>query len=306
MKEKRLRLPDYIFKDLTEQLYDGVYFVNPERKILFWNRQAEKITGYRASEVVGKFCHDNILRHIDAQGRLLCLTMCPLVACIKKKRPCAKRVYLRRKDGVRLPVDIHTAPVSHEGKIIGAIEVFRDASVYERMERQRDRARDLAQIDPLTALPNRRYIFKKLESEIRKFGRLGEEMHLAVLDVDHFKKINDRFGHDVGDRVLKRIAGFLEQYLRPTDHVGRYGGEEFIVILTNTPRKNADLALTRIRKIIQSSRLIPGKTFRVTASIGVTRVRDGDTTQTAFSRADKALYRAKRTGRNRIVYSAQA
>ncbi|HNV23607.1 MAG TPA: GGDEF domain-containing protein, partial [Candidatus Omnitrophota bacterium] len=184
--------------------------------------------------------------------------------------------------------------------IVGAVEIFRDASIYERIQRQRDRAKVLAQIDPLTSLSNRRDILKRLGQEMKKAKKFGEELSVAVMDVDYFKEINDRYGHQTGDAVLRNLAALLRQNLRPTDCIGRYGGEEFVLLLKNTPSQNARIVLERIRRAVGEKRWPVMKGHRLTVSIGLTKVYPEDFPDDVFKRADQALYRAKRSGRNSL------
>lgn len=294
-------LPANIYKKLTEDLYDGLYFVNRNRRIILWNKRAEEITGYKKKEILGKHCFNNILQHIDKAGRKLCLTKyCPLWESIHTGKPSMKRVYLRRKDGVRIPVDVHTMPIRLRDKIIGAIEVFRDASVYERMERQKEIAQKISLVDALTGVPNRRYLNKKLELEIKKYKKYKDDLYLAVADIDHFKRINDKFGHKAGDLVLRKISLLIQNNIRATDFAGRYGGEEFLIILPNTPKSNSWIALARVRKSIEKTKII--NRISVTISIGAAKAKRTDNPETLFKRADSALYKAKRSGRNRVEY----
>lgn len=302
MNKELKALPRDVYKKLTNELHDGVYFVTKGRKIIFWNKRAEEITGYKASEVIGKHCYNNILKHIDRNGKKLCNSEdCPLVAAIKKDKLYIHRLYMRRKDDVRLPVDVHTKPIKYRNKTVGAVEVFRDASMYERVERQRERARNLSLIDALTALPNRRLIGKRIRLELKRFLKYKEDLHIAIADIDHFKQINDTYGHKAGDLILRNVASILEDNLRPTDFVGRYGGEEFLIILPNTTTENCRIALGRIRRTVEGARLIKARK-KATISIGVTRAKTNDTFESVFKRADKALYKAKRRGRNKIVF----
>jgi len=294
-------LPATIYKKLTEDLYDGLYFVNRDRKIILWNKRAEEITGYKKKEILGKQRYSSILQHMDRAGRKLCLTKyCPLWASINTGKPSMNRLYFRRKDGVRIPVDVHTMPIRLRGKIIGAIEIFRDASVYERMERQKEIAKEISLTDVLTGLPNRRYLNKELELEIRKFKKYEDDLYIAEADIDHFKRINDRFGHKAGDLVLRKISFLIQNNIRATDFAGRYGGEEFLIILPNTPKANSRIVLERIRRSIKNARVT--NRISVTVSIGAAKAKAIDNPDTLFKRADSALYEAKRNGRNRIEY----
>lgn len=161
--------------------------------------------------------------------------------------------------------------------------------------------RQKALTDPLTGLPNRAALNERLELEVARVQRFGGELLLAMLDVDHFKRINDDFGHLAGDKVLKIIAGELAKRLRKTDFIARFGGEEFVVLLPSTSLDGGRQLLESLRGAVEN---IPfhfkGEPLSITCSIGVTALQIGERNDAAFERADQALYRAKRSGRNRL------
>jgi len=161
--------------------------------------------------------------------------------------------------------------------------------------------RQKALTDPLTGLPNRAALSERLELEVARVQRFGGELLLAMLDVDHFKRINDDFGHLAGDKVLKIIASELAKRLRKTDFIARFGGEEFVVLLPSTPLDGGRQLLESLRGSVEK---IPfhfkGEPLSITCSIGVTAFQGGERNEAAFERADQALYRAKRSGRNRL------
>lgn len=163
--------------------------------------------------------------------------------------------------------------------------------------------RRLASFDPLTTLPNRRYFTDLSEQEYRRALRHGHDVSVAMIDIDHFKLINDRHGHDAGDTVLTAFSGLCAKILREHDIVSRYGGEEFALLLPQATLNEANISADRLRK--RASKLevdVQGRKIRFTISIGVTSCRVGaETINDALSRADKALYDAKAQGRNRIV-----
>lgn len=160
---------------------------------------------------------------------------------------------------------------------------------------------EMATHDALTGVMNRRAMLAAMDGELQIFKRRKSPFCIAVMDLDRFKHINDNFGHAVGDEVLKAFAGILQQSLRATDRISRYGGDEFVVLLTDTPRDVAVMVLERICKRIEQhdwSALVPE--LSVTVSIGVAEIAESDTVARTFERADCALYEAKQTGRNGV------
>jgi diguanylate cyclase len=162
--------------------------------------------------------------------------------------------------------------------------------------------RQQAMIDTLTGLANRAGLQKRMSEEFERWQRYGGQLLLVVLDVDHFKSINDRFGHLAGDKVLRLIALQLSRRLRKTDYIGRFGGEEFVVLMPGTTLEQGAIALEELRAGIEGSPFhFKNEPVRVTISIGYTQFCKGDTLDTVFERADKAMYSAKDQGRNQII-----
>jgi len=161
--------------------------------------------------------------------------------------------------------------------------------------------RQKAMTDALTGLPNRAALSERLDLEVARWQRYGGDLLLAVLDVDHFKRINDDFGHLAGDKVLKIIANELAKRVRKTDFIARYGGEEFVVLLPATPMEGGQQLLEVLRGAIEACPFhFKGERLSITCSAGLTAFREGELAEAAFERADQALYRAKRGGRNRL------
>jgi len=159
-----------------------------------------------------------------------------------------------------------------------------------------------AQLDPLTGALNRLGMDKNFEREIELAKRNNDPLSLLVLDVDHFKQVNDKYGHAFGDQVLKDLAQHVKDCIRSTDVFARFGGEEFIVLLNNTNRSGALLLAERIRQQIENTASVSNdKKINYTASIGVTTLENKDNKENFFKRADNALYQAKNNGRNRVV-----
>ena len=156
----------------------------------------------------------------------------------------------------------------------------------------------LAITDELTGLNNRRQINYLLEEEIKRAERYNNELSLLEIDIDHFKSINDNFGHDVVDQILKSFAQLLSEFNRDTDKVGRWGGEEFLAILPHVDEGSALLLANRLRKKVVSESFPTVE--QLTVSIGIATFQKGDTAGSLIKRADEALYVAKNKGRNRV------
>ncbi|WP_406666338.1 diguanylate cyclase [Gallaecimonas sp. GXIMD1310] len=165
-----------------------------------------------------------------------------------------------------------------------------------------DKLRQLTITDELTGLANRRHILDAMEEAFQRFQRYQRTFSLVLIDLDHFKEVNDNFGHPAGDKVLSAMADIFKERLRATDHAGRLGGEEFVLLLTDTPQHGAlDIADT-IRQALENCTFCEqGTPFRITLSAGVTEVSGNDRRLSrVLARADKAMYQAKAAGRNRI------
>lgn len=172
-----------------------------------------------------------------------------------------------------------------------------------------EQLRLLATRDPLTGLRNRREFERLLTDEWQRCARFQRPFALVVCDIDYFKKVNDTYGHPAGDAVLKHVAGLLTGQLRTVDHLARVGGEEFAIIMVETPEKDAMETIQRLLVLLAASPCnLPDSTasISVTISAGIAMMpEDADTTQALFEAADKALYTAKRTGRNRVIMATE-
>lgn len=158
-----------------------------------------------------------------------------------------------------------------------------------------------AAIDFVTRIPNRRMLDKRLREECARFARHDHVFSVIMLDIDHFKRINDQYGHVAGDRILRATAALIHEQKRESDYLARYGGEEFVIILPGADITQATLAAEKIRKRLAGARMnYEGQAIIVTISGGIAAIKAGDTAEAIIARADAALYRAKENGRNRI------
>ncbi|HVN72693.1 MAG TPA: sensor domain-containing diguanylate cyclase [Desulfomonilia bacterium] len=288
---------------LLDSLFDGVYFVDLDRKITFWNKAAERITGYSREEVIGSRCSDNLLRHVDEDGRELCFECCPLVGTISSGSAREANVFLHHKHGYRVPVSIRVSPVrDDEGNIIGGVEIFSDNSTLLQILHEMERLKKEAYIDELTSVGNRRYGDMTLSTRIYELKTFGVPFGVIILDLDHFKQYNDTYGHKTGDEILVMAGRTITNILRKIDSISRWGGEEFLLIFPNIDSEVLKVVAERIRAFIEASYIMVGsKMVNMTASLGVTMAFADDTTASIVERADRLMYASKSSGRNRVT-----
>ena len=296
---------DAFYQEIFNQLRDGVYFVDHHRKITFWNRAAERITGYSQSTEISHSCMENILMHVNDQGEVLCLGQCPLARTLRDGEHREARLYLHHADGHRAPVIVRVIPIYANDRIVGAAEIFtEELNLATAMARIEELEKEVL-LDPLTQIANRRYIQMSLDTSLTGWRTLRSPFGILFIDIDHFKRVNDTYGHEIGDQVLKMVAGTLRNNLRLNDFVGRWGGEEFLVIAASASL-NALVGLAeRLRMLVEKSYLhgneeihVEKHNIHVTISIGGAIVEDEDTWESVLERADQRLYESKQQGRN--------
>jgi diguanylate cyclase (GGDEF)-like protein/PAS domain S-box-containing protein len=292
-----------LYKEILDSIYDGVYFVDTDRRITYWNRGAARISGFSAEAVIGHKCSDCILRHVDIHGRQLCTDGCPLTATIADGKAREEEVFLHHRDGYRLAVLVRVSALRNtDGTIIGATEVFSDNSaMMVTIKHLRALSRQANQ-DSLTGIGNRRYIEEKIAYLLAESRTSRVPCGLLLFDIDRFKTVNDNFGHDVGDAVLKEIAHTASRSFRETDFLGRWGGEEFVALLQYVTVEQLSAAAENLRHRIQE--LVTetaGQKIGVTVSIGATTTHPDDCVLDLVKRADLLMYMSKQAGGNNVI-----
>lgn len=288
------------YRELLDSLADGVYFVDLERRVTYWNKAAERISGYSEQEILGKSCSDNFLRHVDDCGTQLCIEGCPLRATMSDGMAREANVYMHHKFGHRVPVHVRATPMRGAGgTVIGAVEVFADNSKSIDIIKEIETLRKEVLTDKLTCVGNRRYADFSMENLDRTMAESKVPFGVLFIDIDHFKKVNDTWGHDVGDDVLVMVAKTLDASLRPLDVLCRWGGEEFVVFVPNTNQESLKGLAERLRILVEHSWIDHGdEQIRVTASFGGAVSRQGEEAAAVVARADKQVYLSKEGGRN--------
>jgi diguanylate cyclase (GGDEF)-like protein/PAS domain S-box-containing protein len=291
-----------LYRTLLDNLYDGVYFVSPDRTIVYWNDAAERMTGFVKSELINKHCYDNFLMHVDDKGVNLCLRNCPLEKAILEGVTVEGEAYYHHKEGHRLPALVRVSPIHDKaGTIVGAVEIFSDNSPRVRLAEKVEELEKIALLDPLTRIGNRRYGDLSLTARLNELERYGWSFGVLFMDIDYFKKVNDFYGHDVGDRILRIVATTMINGTRSSDIVSRWGGEEFVALLPHVDAEQLKNVAEKIRLLVEKSSIsVEGRNIEVTISIGATLAHKNDTADTLIKRADELMYKSKSEGRNRL------
>ena len=292
------------YQDLLDRMSDGVYFVNVDRRITYWNSGAERITGYSANDVLGHSCGEGILRHVDGAGRQLCQHGCPLLAVMEDGQPREAHVYLHHKDGQRVPVTVRGQALRDpDEQIVGSVEVFSNREVNPYAGKRQNRRDD--SLDSVTGLATRRFGELHLKTLMQAVSELTTTLGVLFVDADHFKDVNDTFGHQSGDAVLRMVSQSLVNGLRRGDIPVRWGGEEFLALLPGIDEAGLAATAERVRMLVENSWIQKGETqVRVTVSVGATMAVPTESADDLVDRADGLMYASKRGGRNHVTTDA--
>ena len=275
--------------------------MDTERRITYWNRGAEAISGYAAADVIGHCCAENLLVHTDQTGCNLCVNGCPLTATFRDGACRQATIFLKHRDGFRVPISAKVYPILEDRVTLGAVEIFSDhTEKLAALERAAEMEK-LALIDPLTSAGNRRYTEKVLKEQSDLFCRGGDSFAVLFFDIDRFKGVNDTYGHRAGDAVLCAVSQTIMNNLRSFDFLGRWGGDEFVGILTMADADRARAVAERCCRLVRSCQISDkGCVIGPTVSVGVAVIDEKESLGDVLARADANLYKAKQQGRNGV------
>ncbi|CAN7496940.1 diguanylate cyclase [Trinickia sp. LjRoot230] len=299
-----------------ERVQLGIFAVDKNYRIVLWNRFMSEHSGLAADAVCGQSVfecfpdlpHAWLKRKFDTvfllhSGSFSSWQHRPWLLPFEHDCPITGSFDHMRQDCAFMPL-------IENGEVVAVCVTIADvtelAAAWQEKERALDALRDSSHRDALTGLFNRRYITQRLATEYGAWLQRGEPFSVLLLDIDHFKHVNDTHGHPVGDAVLQNVAKTVASQLRAADMLGRFGGEEFIVILPGCPMSGARTVGEKIRLAVENDSLIlPNATLRITVSVGGATIFEGvDDADWLVGEADHALYDAKRSGRNRVCITA--
>ena len=307
MREEQIRLGSAWYNALlNDQFKYGVVGLDEHGLILNWNEAMEKLTGLSATEAIGQPCSTlfddalsfskrlpDLLYDVTASGWTLQNDW-----CVKADGARFWASYIISVPEMSDVLDVHVA-VFPDAKKSAFVLLIRD--INEQVDAS-EKMMHATSCDDLTGLLNRRAFFDKAETELNRWRRSKRPLSVLIIDADHFKSINDRFGHDVGDSVLKALAVAIKRCVRQLDIISRIGGEEFAVLLPYTGIDDAKDLAERVRHCVANLMVEPGELdIALTISVGVAEMNDSvDDMRRLVKAADGALYRAKNAGRNQV------
>lgn len=329
LEERRIAESETRFRTSMDSLQSGILFMDHRKKITQCNPRAAEIMGLTIKEVLKRAPQTPKMDYIHEDGSPMLPEELPLMVAFRERRTVVDMVMgIRRPDGTEVFISVNASPVQLPGteEPLGSVASFTDITLLRAQQRQlrqevkktsdqaaalevrtveltmaNEKLEALATTDGLTGLHNHRHFQESLERSFATARRTGRPLSLIMLDVDHFKKYNDAYGHPAGDEVLRSVGRALASVARASDIVARYGGEEFVIILADTDEKGAAEAAERYREAIE----IQEWSHRsVTASLGVaTLVPEDFDRAKLITLADAALYESKRNGRNRCTHA---
>jgi len=280
-----------VFETAVDSLDVGVYLVDLHRKIVYWNRGAERISGYLRQDVTGRFCRDDILVHSDENEAVLCGTDCPLAGCMRDGQVHEATVYLRHRAGHRVPVRVRAVPVRDEaGHICGAAEIFEERRVIPKSERRQNVLAKHGCLDEATELPNRELMASYLREQLDLFSTHGLPFSVLMIQPDRLQLFQSAHGHEAVRSILRVFAHTTREVLRATDFLGCWEGDQFLAILPMCAEHLVEKVGHRLKATVSGSGIHWwGDRLSVAVEVAATSATAGDTVDSILSRLDSSL-----------------
>ena len=290
---------------VLDQVQDAVVWLDKDRKIVFWNRSAEQISGREAAAVLGKVCSEEIPLFADIGGSSICQDRCPVAMTLKDGAPRTLDVYLQHKEGFRVPATLRIIPVfKDDGEIIGAVETFFSAAPKVTIPLGLSELETMGLVEPETGIPSKQYLDMTLKTRIEEFQNYGLPFGLIYVDIDNYGKILEKHGRFNSGKIVRTVARTLHKNIRFFDIVGRWSTEEFLVVLLNIDDSRLDIVANKLRLLVSES-YITTETgmLNATVSMGASLVLRYDTVESLIKRSEQLMMHSKWLGRNRVSMS---
>jgi len=292
-----------LLRTVLETLPLGVYIVDRERRIRFWNEGAEMITGFLRQDVVGRFCRDDILVHCDEHNVNLCVAGCPLTKVLRDGQPSEADMYLQHRGGYRVPVRVRAVPLrDRNGSILGVAETFEERSKFPRPDRRRRKLEAAGCLDPSTGLASPRFVESQILQHLILLERHAIPFGILQVEVERLQHFQELRGREAVDEILRVVGQTLVNSLRHTDVVGLWGSDRFVIVVTFCQAAALTKVGQRLHWIVPRA-AIPwwGDQLSVSISAGITAARAVDTVETILQRSERALEKSRNQGGNAVL-----
>ncbi len=288
---------------IFDNLYEGVYCIDMNEKIFYWNKSAEDITGYKAYEVKGTSIWSKLIKFVGTNEKDYSFLDLPLYSTINQDIVLDSIILIENKLDYTIPVSLRAEYIYGSDKEkIGVLIMLDPMTLIGEIDHRIEILENLAMIDTLTQIANRRYTEHIIKLRLEDFREKHEKFSLLFIDIDHFKKVNDKYGHSIGDLVLRECAKELKSVICKDCFLGRWGGEEFIIISGRNDLKDLINLGAKLNKKVEENEIkIGNEVLKITVSIGGTVVDNSDNLSSVVDRADKNMYESKEKGRNLVT-----
>jgi len=292
-----------IFRAILDSLQTGVYLVDRDQKILFWNDGAERITGHLRQDVVGRSSRCDFLARGEGSTRFVSDASEAIVDVIRDGKPAVVNISLRHKDGHRVLVRMRAVPIRNShGSVIGAAESFEESIAVSNWDRRKKKLGAYGLLDPATEVPSEAYIQSQLRQQIATFSLCPVPFSVLSIQVDQIDEVRAKYGPRAVTTILRAVGQTLENSLRPTDLLGLGAKNQFFVILTECPAGEVEKVAGRLKKTVPYAEIKWwGEDLSVTASFGGATVLPGDTVESLIERAQKSLRDGIAAGGNFVL-----
>ncbi len=294
-----------IFRTVLESLPIGVYMVDRDLKVIFWNRGAERISGYLAQDVIGRHCREKLLVGLDGNGPSPGGEATELTDSLRDGQPIEADVFLRHRSGHRIPVHVCAVPLRNsQDKIVGAAEIFEENRFAAAGDR-RTEVETTCTIDSVTGLPDNEATGLKLQQAFKELGESQVPFCILCVQMDGMSGFQSSHGKEAVDAALRVVAQTLRNALRPSDVVGCWPGGQFLAVVKNCRKVALKIVGERLRKMVSFSGVEWwGDELSVTVSMGGDAAAQDDTAESLVARAQLALNKSLAAGGDRVIVAS--
>jgi diguanylate cyclase (GGDEF)-like protein len=290
---------------VLNQIQDAVVWLDRDRKVVYWNKAAEQISGREAASVLGRACFEEPALFVDFGGVNVCRDKCPVAMTLQDGAPRTLDVYLQHKEGFRTPASLRIIPVlKDDGEILGAVETFTSTAPKITLPLGLSELEKMGLVETETGIPSKQYVDMSLATRLEEYQKYGLSFGLVYVDIDNYGKILEKHGRFNAGKIVRTVARTLHKNVRFFDIVGRWSTEEFLIVLLNIDEGRLDIVANKLRLLVAES-YITTETgmLSATVSMGASLVLRYDTVESLVKRGEQLMMHSKWLGKNRVSMS---